>query len=124
MKKKLKFAVLLKETMRSFWGNPITEDLVPGKTIVSERYRGRIDVNASACVGCFLCVRICPTGALQQHRDITERKNSYAIVVDYSRCAFCGLCEKACSRSALILTNDYVQPDADKRSMVVTLVRQ
>ncbi len=45
-------------------------------------------VNAKECIGCKICVKKCPVGAI-------EMKKGKA-VIDQEKCIDCGICEKAC----------------------------
>lgn len=63
-----------------------------------------IEILTDRCVGCGLCVKACPFGALS----IQERK----AVIDYSACTLCGSCVSICRRYEAI---------ADRRGDEVTV---
>lgn len=54
-----------------------------------------IKVINDKCVGCTLCVKVCPFGAI-------EMKDKKA-VIDLNKCTLCGACVEACKFDAIIL---------------------
>jgi electron transfer flavoprotein alpha subunit len=58
----------------------------------------QIEVLQDKCVGCGLCVKACPFGAIS----LRERK----AVIDYDKCTFCGSCVPVCKKFNAIRQND------------------
>ncbi|MDP8258955.1 MAG: electron transfer flavoprotein subunit alpha [Candidatus Aadella gelida] len=54
-----------------------------------------INVINDKCVGCTLCVKVCPFGAI-----VMEDKKA---VIDLAKCTLCGACVEACKFEAIIL---------------------
>ncbi|MBX3083628.1 MAG: 4Fe-4S binding protein [Anaerolineae bacterium] len=52
---------------------------------------------SEACTACDLCVRVCPSGALQLNQDDV----SFALTFSPADCTDCGLCLKFCAADAL-----------------------
>ena len=48
---------------------------------------------SDACIGCFMCVGVCPTGVLKKEGD--------RIVVTDAECLMCLACEDACPVGAI-----------------------
>ena len=58
---------MIKEVLGALFRKPITNKSFTkanGFIPVSENYRGKIQFDANLCIGCLLCVRTCPTGAI------------------------------------------------------------
>ncbi|NJN97260.1 MAG: 4Fe-4S binding protein [Anaerolineales bacterium] len=55
------------------------------------------EIDLSRCIGCELCVRVCPTGALA----LIE---SVAIVAHPEACTYSGVCQEICPTEAISLT--------------------
>lgn len=66
----------------------------------------RVELRADACVGCEVCVKRCPMGALAPDGD--------RVALDPGRCIGCGVCVSACPGEALHLAR---KPDAEQPSV-------
>ncbi|MDR2610260.1 MAG: 4Fe-4S dicluster domain-containing protein [Clostridiales Family XIII bacterium] len=66
-----------------------------------------IDIAAEACVGCGLCVKRCPLGALSLKSGASPAPDKKA-VRDDKACIGCGLCISSCNFGALSLRADTV----------------
>ena len=72
----------------------------PQETGLSDRYRGRPEIDSRKCTpGCQACEEVCPTTALS----ITGQGPH----LDLGRCLFCGECRKACPAGVIDFGQDY-----------------
>lgn len=53
----------------------------------------QITVDAQGCIGCGICARVCPCGAMQ----VVDKQ----AVIDYTRCISCGMCATKCPKHVI-----------------------
>lgn len=78
------------------------------KEWVPENYRGRPALAFDTCVGCGMCVRMCPTSCIKLV-DVAddEGKMVRRPQVNLGRCAMCGYCAEYCPVDAMTVTPEY-----------------
>ena len=83
---------------------------------VPPRFRGKISYNREKCTGCQLCLKVCPTKAIEF---IPEEKK---VKIFVARCCFCAQCNDICPVDALSMTDEFMLSSYDKYSdeLVVT----
>ena len=67
-------------------------------------FRGRLTFYAERCVFCKLCMKDCPSEAIQINK-IGEKK--YEAILNMGRCIYCGQCVQSCNKDALEMTTNY-----------------
>jgi formate hydrogenlyase subunit 6/NADH:ubiquinone oxidoreductase subunit I len=94
---------------------PATEPFPFGAAATPPAYRGRVRIDAGACVGCSTCAHVCASQAIH----LEEESDGIRLLVWHARCTFCGLCAHYCPTHALRLTNewDLAHANADKYSL-------
>jgi ferredoxin len=68
-------------------------------------------IESDGCVGCGICVRTCPTGAISMVGG--------KAVIDMSECIRCGRCHSACPQGAVMHDSERI-PDEVKSNVVKT----
>ena len=76
--------------------------------------RGKIAYDREKCIGCGLCVRVCPASVIQLLEPVGEEKAKIRMYV--ARCAFCAQCVDACPVGALSTTEEFLLADTDRFS--------
>jgi len=91
-------------SLRSLLGKPVTLDFA--RAARNGATRGYPKVNPEKCLGCGLCARSCPPGAIAM-RSIGKRVvggkevDKQAPEFDYYKCIYCGLCADVCPAKAI-----------------------
>ncbi len=75
---------------------------------VPPQFRGKIAYDRENCTGCQLCVKVCPTRAIESLPE--ERK----VKVFISRCCFCSQCVDICPVHTLAMTGEFLLSSYDK----------
>jgi len=75
-----------------------------------ERFRGKIVYDKEKCIGCKLCLIVCPSEA------IVFKAEEKKIMIYLARCTFCAQCNDICPVSCLSMSNEFLLADTDKYS--------
>ncbi len=75
-----------------------------------EGFRGKIQYDKEKCIGCKLCIKVCPSGAIEFKPE--EKK----IRIYLARCTFCSQCNDVCPVKCLSMSNEFLLADTDKYS--------
>ncbi|MFW3146485.1 MAG: 4Fe-4S dicluster domain-containing protein [Thermoplasmatota archaeon] len=71
-------------------------------------FRGKIMYDREACIGCQMCMKVCPSETIEF---IPEgRKVQFYI----SRCTFCALCTEICPKKCIKLSEEFLMAGLDK----------
>lgn len=75
-----------------------------------EDLRGKLAYDRDKCIGCKLCIRVCPANVIEFLPD--DKK----IRIYVARCTFCAQCVDACPVDALATTPEFLLADTDRFS--------
>jgi formate hydrogenlyase subunit 6/NADH:ubiquinone oxidoreductase subunit I len=96
---------ILPEVFRNIVKPPASIKYPAEKAETPAGFRGRIIFDADKCIGCKMCMRDCPAGAIRI--EPTEVKKKFKGVFLLDRCLFCAQCVDSCPRKALSATSRY-----------------
>ena len=90
------------------------EDVKNGKASIHppidtpDGFRGKIQYEKDKCIGCKLCIKVCPAEAIEFKPE--EKK----IKIFLARCTFCSQCNDVCPVTCLHMSNEFLLAEADK----------
>jgi formate hydrogenlyase subunit 6/NADH:ubiquinone oxidoreductase subunit I len=105
---------LIKEALRQLFKKPATLEYPYKKSTLPRDFRGRPIWDINKCVGCGLCVYVCPSSAIEM-----VGKGLKAEIKHYvDRCMFCGQCEETCPKNAIRMSEEYELAGFDRSKML------
>jgi len=75
---------------------------------VPPKFRGKIQYDREKCIGCQLCIKVCPTDAIQFKPD--QKKVKFLM----ARCCFCSQCNDVCPVNCIQMSDEFLLAEADK----------
>ena len=100
------------EAIMNLFKKPFTRRYPKEKIKPYKRFRGRINYYPKRCIGCKLCERYCPVGAIKFHK-------KGKIDFDLGICITCGMCQDVCPThpKSIEITNEFEFSDKDKKKL-------
>ena len=77
---------------------------------IPKNFRGKIVYDRDECIGCKLCIKVCPAEAIEFIPD----KKKIKIHIDH--CIFCSQCNDICPKDCLNMSEEFLLADADRLS--------
>jgi formate hydrogenlyase subunit 6/NADH:ubiquinone oxidoreductase subunit I len=107
---------MFKTLLSSVFRKPATENYPAVKAVMPDDFRGQINFLASNCIGCKICMRDCPSDAIEI-RKVGEKR--FEAAFDLGRCIYCAQCVDSCPKSALETTDRFELAALDSKKLTV-----
>lgn len=124
------------ETLRNLFRKPTTVHFPDETRVKSERYRSSFALlhdedGEEACIGCFMCERICPSQVItvvadkKRESPATGKKRGYCkdFTLDLNACIFCELCVQVCPTDAIVMLKVTQEPGYTREALCLTMDR-
>lgn len=96
--------VLLGDLVKSLFRKPATQNYPFTKLKAPERLRGKLVYDPEKCIGCMLCIKDCPSDAIELIT-IDKANKRFALRYHPDRCVYCSQCVENCRFNCLSMSN-------------------
>ncbi len=107
--------------VRSFFRKPATVAYPRGKMHIAGDYRGKLSYDPADCTNCKICMRYCPSGAIEMVNEGTKEEKKMKALLNMRQCIFCCQCVDSCPQDCLSYTQEIDLSSLDREKLVVQL---
>lgn len=81
---------------------------------VPDKFRGTLAYDYENCIGCMMCVKICPAKAIEAYSVIAKEKKTKRVVFFLGRCTSCQECVNICPVHVISMEKTFMNANYDK----------
>jgi formate hydrogenlyase subunit 6/NADH:ubiquinone oxidoreductase subunit I len=101
----MRIGTMLRDIIDSFFKKSATQLYPAERVSPPKRYRGALYFDSKLCTGCRLCVKDCPSDAIELV--ILDRAaKKFVLKYHKDRCIYCGQCVVNCKFKCMGMTNE------------------
>jgi len=109
---------IAKLLIQSFFKKPNTINYPFDKSGMPEGFRGKLKFSAQMCIGCKMCMRDCPSAAIEIKK---TGEKEFEAEINLAKCIYCGQCVDSCPKKALGITAEFELAKLDPAQLKVIL---
>lgn len=94
----------LKQVLHSVLSKPNTIRYPYVKSGMPKGFRGKLEFYPEKCIGCRLCMKDCPSGAINI---VKVGDKQFEAEIDLGKCIYCAQCVDTCPKKALKDTDEF-----------------
>ncbi|MFI5206136.1 MAG: 4Fe-4S binding protein [Candidatus Paceibacterales bacterium] len=114
-KKMAKISPIFRKVASFVFSKPATAGYPFTKPQVQDNFRGQMQLDMKQCIGCGLCGRDCPGGAIEMVDFYGKKRPQFRL----DKCLFCYQCSDSCPKKAIRNSAVYELATTDKSSLVM-----
>ncbi len=109
-------ARMAQQLLGSALKKPVTISYPAEEVKMPEGFRGKIKFFPLRCIGCKLCMRDCPSEAIEI---IKVGEKQFKAQFNLGRCIYCAQCVDSCNKNALAITDDFELAQLDPQKLKI-----